>query len=355
MIKRSTATDGLGILRFRNGLQIKTSNLVAGLGLVAATVLLGLYSLRTGLTETGIADILAILSGGHVADAKAYALLNVRLPRILLGFMVGWAVALCGAVLQSLARNPLADPGLFGFSQGSIIMIMLLLILVPLAPKSLVALAAVSGGLCVAALLLWLVGAGRSSGLSIVLMGIAVETVLSSFGSLLILYLPAETSIALSEWLAGSLFQANWPLIAAFLPLFFLSLAGILIAGRALVAYDLGNEMAMALGEPVARSRPMLLLFAVVLSAAAVTAVGPLMFLGVLAPHIAAFLSPATGRARLVLSGLMGGILVVAADTLTRGVAVGLPMPLGLSLTIIGVPLFIIALRLQALRRFQSH
>jgi len=355
MIRRGTATDGLGILRFKNGFQIKISNLVAGLGLAMAAVLLAVYSLQIGLTKTGISDFLAIFVGAELSDAKVYALIDVRLPRILVGFMVGWAVALSGAVLQSLARNPLADPGLFGFSQGSMIMIMLLLIVVPLAPKSLVALAAVAGGLCVAGLLLWLVGGGRSSGLAIVLMGIAVETVLSSFGTLLILYLPPETSLALSEWLAGSLFQANWSLIAAFLPLFFLSLAGILIAGRALPAYDLGNEMAMALGEPVARSQPMLLLFAVVLSAAAVTAVGPLMFLGILAPHIAAFLSPATGRARLVLSGLTGGILVVAADTLTRGVAVGLPMPLGLSLTIIGVPLFIIALRLQALRKFQSH
>ncbi len=355
MIRRGTATDGKRVLRLANGLQMRTGNLLAGCGLAAAALILAAWSTGLGLTDAGLADLLRALTGGSLSDAETYALLTVRLPRILLGFMVGWAVALSGALLQSIARNPLADPGLFGFSQGSMIMIMLLLVIAPVAPKSLVALAAVTGGLCVAGLLLWLVGGERSSGLSIVLLGIAVETVLSSFGSLLILYLPTETSIALSEWLAGSLFQANWSVIAAFTPLFVLGLVGSLLAGGATSAYDLGTEMAQALGEPVARSRPLILLFAVVLSAAAVTAVGPLVFLGVLAPHIAGFLSPAVGRARLLLSGLVGGMLVVAADALTRGIAGGLPLPLGLSLTMVGVPLFIIALRLQALRKLQSH
>lgn len=355
MIRRGTATDGKQVLRLESGLQMRTGNLVAGFGLVGAILLLAAWSAGLGLTDAGFADLLRALSGGVLSEAEVYALFTVRLPRIVLGFMVGWSVALSGALLQSIARNPLADPGLFGFSQGSMIMIMLLLIVAPVAPKSLVVLAALAGGLCVAGLLLWLVGGERSSGLSIVLMGIAVETVLSSFSSLLILYLPTETSIALSEWLAGSLFLANWSVIAAYFPLFVLSLAGIVLAGRATAVYDLGTDMAQALGDPVARSRPVLLLFAVVLSAAAVTAVGPLIFLGVLAPHIAGFFSPAVGRARLFLSGLMGSILVVAADALTRGIAGGIPLPLGLSLTLIGVPLFIIALRLQALRKYQSH
>lgn len=355
MIRRGLAMDGKRVLRLSNGLQMRIGNLRTGVGLAVAALVLAILSTGLGLTDTGFFDLLNALFGGQISGTEGYALWTVRLPRILLGFMVGWAVALSGALLQSIARNPLADPGLFGFSQGSMTMIMLLLIIAPMAPKSLVVLAAVTGGLCVAGLLLWLVGGERSSGLSIVLMGIAIETVLSSFGSLLILYLPAETSIALSEWLAGSLFQANWTMITAFTPLFVLSLAGILLAGPAMATYDLGPEMAMALGEPVARSRPVILVFAVVLSAAAVTAVGPLVFLGVLAPHIAGFISPAIARARLFLSGLMGGILVVAADAMTRGVAGGLPLPLGLSLTMVGVPLFIIALRLQALRKQQSH
>ena len=355
MTRRSIATDGKSVLRFSNGLQLRSGNIWAGLGFALVTVILAACATGLGATEAGLGDLLRMLSGFSLSDEDAYALFTVRLPRIVLGFMVGWAVALSGALLQSIARNPLADPGLFGFSQGAMTMIMLLLVLSPAAPRELIALAALSGGLCVAGLLIWLVGGERSSGLSIILMGIAIETVLSSFGSLLILYLPTETSLALSEWLAGSLFQASWQLIVAFLPVFLFSIVGIMLLGAALTIYDLGTETAMALGEPVARTRPLILVFAVLLSTSAVTAVGPLAFLGVLAPHLAAFVSPAIGRARLFLSGLMGGILVLAADVLTRGFAGDVPMPLGLSLTMVGVPLFIIALRLQALRRFHSH
>ncbi|SMH46562.1 FecCD family ABC transporter permease [Azospirillum agricola] len=347
-MKLDRATDGRRILRLAGGLPMRTGNLWAGAGLLAAALLLAALSAGLGRTDTGLLDLLAgVAEGGE----QAYALWTVRLPRILMGFMAGWSVALAGAMLQSIARNPLADPGLFGLSQGSMTMIMLLLVLLPGAPKPLVALAAVAGALAVALALIALVGGSRAGGPAILLMGIAIETVLSSVGSVLLLHTPPETSIALADWMAGSLFQASWTGIAAFAPLMPLSLLGIALAGRALAVYDLGHETAMALGEPVGRSRPLILLFAVGLSASAVTAVGPLTFLGVLAPHLAGFLSPAVARARLLLSGLMGGILVVAADALTRGLAGDLPLPIGLALTLIGVPLFILALRLQALRR----
>ncbi|KNY33655.1 iron ABC transporter permease [Agrobacterium sp. SUL3] len=354
-MKRHFATDGKAVLRLPSGLQIGIGNLKAGLALVGLALVLAAISVSLGNTETGLFDLLHGLAGGHLGDDQAYALWTVRLPRILLGFMAGWSVALAGAMLQSVARNPLADPGLFGLSQGSMTTIMLLLVLVPAAPKTMVALAAVGGGLAVAFLLIALVGRERSSGLAILLMGIAIESALSSVSSVLLLYTPAETSLSLADWMAGSLFQASWSTNLVFAPLFAASLAGIFLLGRALAVFDLGNEMAMALGETVRHSRPLVIVFAVILSASSVTAVGPLTFLGVIAPHLATFVSPAVGRARLFLSGLTGGILVVTADTLSRGLVADTPMPIGLALTLIGVPLFILTLRLQALRRTNSH
>lgn len=350
-MRRDRSTDGTPVLRLSGGLQLGIGNLRAGAGLAVVLVVLAAVSAGLGTTDAGLADLLRSLAGGTLDADAAYALWTVRLPRIVMGFLAGWCVALAGAMLQSIARNPLADPGLFGLSQGAMTTIMLLLVLVPAASKLMVAAAAGVGGLAVALLLIGLTGGGRSSGLAILLMGIAIESVLSSLASLLLLYTPPETSYGLADWMAGSLFQAGWDSIAVFAPLVGGSVGGILLAGRALSVYDLGNDLAEALGEPVAHSRPLILLFAVALSAAAVTAVGPLTFLGVLAPHLAGFLSPATGRARLLLSAFMGGILVVAADALTRGLGHGLPLPIGLSLTLIGVPLFILALRLQALRR----
>ena len=344
------ATDGKPVLHFSTGLQIRLGNLAAAVFLCVLALLLSVMALLVGATETGFPDVLTGLAGATVAPDQAFALIDVRLPRIVVGFMAGWLVAMAGAMLQSLARNPLADPGLFGLSQGSMVVIMLLLVFMPEAPKGLIPVAALAGGLAVALALIWLSGGARSSGLAILLMGIAVDTVLSSVTSILILYTPKETSYSLSDWLAGSLFQASPEAILAIAPWFALSLVVAFFTGRALKSYDLGDELAQALGEPVAWSRPLILLAAVLLSSAAVTAVGPLIFLGVMAPHLAGFLSPARGRARLILSGLAGGVLVVGADCLTRAYAGDIALPLGLSLTILGVPLFIITLRLRALR-----
>lgn len=354
MMRRARALDGRPVLRLDNGFQIRLYNLGAALALCLACGALAALAVSIGAQDAGLADLLRSLTGEPLDPASAYALWTVRLPRIVIGFLAGGAVALSGAVLQSLARNPLADPGLFGLNQGSMVAIMLLLVFLPAAPREILPLAALLGGLGVGLLLIWLVGGARSGGLAILLMGLAVETLLSAVTSILILYTPPETSYGLSAWLAGSLFQANWSGAAAFAPWFAVGLIGIAVFGRSLAVYDLGPDMARAIGEPVARSRPLILVFAVLMSSTAVSAVGPLTFLGVLAPHLAAFVSPATGRARLVLSSLMGGALVVASDCLLRGLPSTTALPIGLAITLVGVPLFMITLRLRTLRRLQA-
>ncbi|TFH87216.1 iron ABC transporter permease [Billgrantia azerbaijanica] len=350
------AIDGRPVLRFTSGLEIGLGNLAAVAVLTVAAVVLTTLSLTVGFADTRVTDLAAAWHDGQDYELQ-FALLNVRLPRIVLGFMAGWCLALTGAMLQSLSQNPLADPGLLGLSQGSMVTILLLLLFVPSAPLGLIPVAAVVGGLAVVALLVWLMGGSTdgNSGLTLLLMGIAVDTMLSSVSSILILYAPPEISFAVSAWLAGSLFQASWGSIAALVPWFTLSLPAILLLGRAMRCYDLGDDTAMALGVPVTWSKPLILFVAVLLTSAAVTAVGPLVFLGVMAPHLAGFLSRSAGRARLVLSALTGGLLVVAADTLVRATTSDLALPLGLSLTLIGVPLFILTLRLRALATLRSE
>lgn len=348
---RTITTDGRAALRLPGGIALPLANLAAGLALVAAGVGLAMLSLTTGATPVTLAD----LFGGGTEDAR-FALTEVRLPRIVLGFMAGWCIALTGAMLQSLAQNPLADPGLLGLSQGSMLTILMLLVFVPAAPLALIPLAAMAGGLAVALLLVALTrggGGGRpgSEGLALLLMGIAVETTLSPLTAMLVLYLPPETSYAVSAWMAGSLFQASPATIAALAPWFLASLPVVAVLGRVTRVQDLGDPLAQALGAPLGWARPAILVAAVLLTSAAVTAVGPLAFLGVMAPHLAGAISRATGRMRLVLSGLTGGVLVIAADTLTRASPLTIALPIGLTLTLIGAPVFIIALRLRALAR----
>lgn len=351
-MKRQRALDGKAIIVLPGGLRLIRHNASAALILMLLCAIVAVFSLTAGTTAISFSDL-----SGQWQDLdrdQLYALWDVRLPRLAVGFMAGWCVALSGAMLQSISRNPLADPGLFGLSQGSVITIMILLIVWPGVPRTALPLAALAGGVAVAALLIGLVGGSRSSGLSILLMGLAVESVLTALTSILILYSSEEMSQALAEWVAGSLFAADSHAIAAFAPWFAASLVAILVTGRSLKSFDLGEHMAMAIGEPVPYSRPIILLVAVLLSSAAVAAVGPLIFLGVMACHLAGFLSPATGRARLVLAALMGGLLVILADALVREYAQAITLPIGVAITIVGAPLFIISLRLRAVHHLSA-
>ena len=353
-MRRARTLAGERVVRLGGGLQVRARHVGAAAFLAALALGLALVGLGVGATRTGPLDLLAAVLG-DAPEADTFALLTVRGPRIVLGFLAGACVAVAGAMLQAVARNPLADPGLLGLSQGSMVMIMALVVLVPDAPPALVPVAAVAGGLLVAGGLVLLAGRAHTAGLAILLMGIAAETMLSAVGSILILYSPPEASYALGDWLAGTLFTASWSTIAALVPFALAGAVAVALIGRALEAYEMGEEMAMALGESVTRSRPALVFIAVLLNAAAVSAVGPLSFLGVMAPQLAGLLAPASGRPRLVLSALTGGALVIAADTLARAaggdaLGGGIALPIGLSLTLVGVPLFVVAMRLRALR-----
>ncbi|WP_319532129.1 iron ABC transporter permease [uncultured Cohaesibacter sp.] len=338
-------------LVFTNGLHIRLHNLGMMASLLVGSLLLAIISLSIGSTQMDPGDLFAILWSGTSEADQAFAIWDVRLPRLLLGFMAGWTVALTGAMLQSLVQNPLADPGLLGLSQGSMVTITLLLVFYPSTPASLFPFAGLAGGIAVGVLLLLLLGRSNSGGLPVLLMGIAIETTLSSVTMILILYTVPETSYALAAWMAGTLFNANWSSVAEFSPWFALTALVIFFLGRSLKVFDLGEQAAMALGEPIAVTRPVILLAAILLTSATTAVVGPLVFLGIMAPHIASFLSPATGRPRLLLSAMIGGLLVMGADALTRLALGDIALPTGLSIVMIGAPAFIIILRMRALRR----
>lgn len=347
--------DGKRALLFDSGLRVKLHNLLAFIVLLMLSIMIALVSLASGSTQLSVPETIVILFTGPAAQGDAVVIWDIRLPRILLGLMAGWCIALTGAMMQSITKNPLADPGILGLSQGSMVMIIALLVFFPAVPSSFYPLAGMVGGLFIGFMLLALVGKNSSGGLPVLLMGIALETTLSSLTMILVLYTDPETSSALSRWYAGSLFNSSWKSIENLAPWFVLSLPVILVLGFSLKSYALGDQVAMAIGEPVKWSRPLILLATVLLTSASAAAVGPIIFLGVMAPHLAEFLSPSSGRARLLLSAMMGGILVVAADLVSRTAASDIALPTGLSVVLIGAPAFIIILRIRAFKRTYNH
>ncbi len=337
----STSVAGDRVLRLPTGLQIRQRDIRVALVLIGMLAALVLLALGTGSIPVSLG---ALWGGGASAD-QHYALYGVRIPRIVVGFVAGCSVALSGAVLQSVTRNALADPGILGLSQGAIVTVMLLLVLAPSAPQWLVFLCALAGAVAVALLLFMLAGRERGGSLALLLMGIALESVLSSVSGVLLLYMPSEVSQSLSEWMLGTLFQASPRNMLWMFPLFIVCSLGVLWAGPPTRALELGEELAQSVGEEAGHSRPRLLLFAVVCNTAAVAVIGPLTLLGVMAPHLVAFMAAARSRARLYLSALTGGVMVVLADTISRGIAHDRGLPIGVIITLTGVPLAIILMR----------
>ncbi|WP_068298224.1 iron ABC transporter permease [Pararhodobacter sp. CCB-MM2] len=319
---------------------VRVIDLSAGLGLTVAALVLALASVTLGHQSLPLSALL-----GPLSDDQSFALWEVRLPRVVMGAMAGFAVALSGALLQGMVRNPLADPGLLGLSQGAMLVLLLCLVLAPGLPAGWITPMAVCGGMAVAGLLMAL--AGRAEGLGLLLLGLGMESTLSSAATILMLYAPPEASTMLAQWMAGSLFRASWDSIATFGPWAALALPALVMLGPGLSVLVLGDERAATLGLPVPLLRLGVMLAAVSLSAAALQWVGPLAFLGVMAPNLAGAMTGASGRARLTLAGLTGSVLVLGADVLSRGLEPGLVMSIGLTLSVVGVPAFLILLRLR--------
>ena len=340
--------DGYRLLRLF-GVEVRLIDLWVILALSIVVGIAIFVSLGVGTTDVRISDL---MTGRSLDESQRYAVMNLRLPRALTGFAAGAAIAVSGAMLQLLTRNPIADPGLLGLAQGSLLAIMLSLIIAPQLHGIWVPLIGSLGGLSVAMFLGWVTRQnGHIDALAILLLGLAVETTLSSIAAVVILYAPTDLSFAISVWLAGSLYQTGWNSLGALLPWMILALPLLFICGPMLKLFALGEERAHALGLNLNLARMVVLITTVILTSSAVMVTGPLVFLGIIAPHIAASILPSSGRARLVLSGLTGGIFVVAADCVSRALGSEIGLPIGLCLTLLGVPLFIITLRLRSMRR----
>ena len=344
------ALDGRRLIVLPGGGAMRLADVLAAAGLALAVVVLGAASLNVGGTALDIGTILRGLSGGALPADQAFALFEVRLPRLALALLAGACVALSGALLQGLVQNPLADPGILGLSQGAMLVVLLMLIFAPATPAQGLGPAALAGGAGVAVCLRGL-GGGGAAGLGVLLLGIGVESVLSSVSTLLLVYTPPEASLQMGQWMAGSLFRASPEAVRALLPWALAAIPAVIILGPGLRALDLGEDRARTLGVRVGLLRPGVLGAAVLLSSAAILWVGPLSFLGIMAPQLAGALTGASGRARLVLSALTGGLLVVAADLLARLADPGIAVPIGLALSVTGVPFFLVVLRLKTAAR----
>ena len=289
-----------------------------------ARVLLGDYTVT-------IPDFFRILTGTDIPGAT-YIVMESKLPRALMGVLVGAAFGMAGAIFQTTLRNPLASPDIIGISFGASAAAVVAIVLLGLQGGA-VSAAAVIGAIGVAVVVRWT--AGASAGQRLVLVGIGVAAALQAVIQYVFTRVDEYEAQRVLRWLTGSVSSADWPTLRVLTLALLVLVPVTALLARSLRVTELGEDTAAALGVPVRRSE-LLLLLAVVLGAVAVAAAGPIAFVSFLAGPIARALNG--GRATLLGSALTGAVVVVAADYVADYLLADINFPVGVVTGAIGAP-----------------
>lgn len=310
--------------------------------LTLATLAVLVINIGTG--EYPIAALDVIRTALHLPGANPdydFVVNTLRLPRMLVAVLVGVALGISGAILQGLTSNPLADPNIIGISQGAGLAAVAVIVLARNAPSSVVPFAAFGGALIVALLIYLLAWRHSDSPIRLILVGIGLGSVLGALLSLLITFGDVNDVQRALLWLTGSVYGRSWSEFWALLPWIVIFVPVALLLNRPLNALNLGEDVARGLGSRVVYERGLLLITAVALAGSTVAAAGTVGFVGLMAPHMARRLVGASHEGLLPVAGLIGGLLVVAADLAGRTLFAPIEIPCGLVTAAIGAPFFI--------------
>ena len=283
------------------------------------------------------------------------AIWELRMPRALLAAVAGAALAICGAVLQSLLRNGLADPYLLGISSGASAGAVVVVLTASTAASFVMASGALVGALAAFSLVLLLAWAAGNGNHNIILAGVAITQLFSALTSFLIMFsADANTTRGVLFWMLGSLASSSWQTVALSAAIFAVSFVVLFCHSTALDAFTFGADSAASLGINVKRVRMVVIGVASLLAATIVSSSGAIGFVGLVLPH-AARLMVGTGHRRVLpVSAALGAILLVWVDALGRTVAVPVEIPVGVITALVGVPLFI-ALLIKQGRGSRTH
>jgi iron complex transport system permease protein len=325
----------------------RTLWLVIGLGVL---LVLCVLSVCFGVRAVSIDDILAALGGQ--TDTLAQAAIVKRLPRTVLALLVGAALALSGATMQAVTRNPIAEPGILGVSNGASLAVVLGIAFLGLTnPYGQMAFAIV--GAAVAATFVYTVGSlgrGGATPLKLALAGAATSAAFASLISAIMLP-RVDLLQTFQSWQIGGVGGAEWPRIALTAPVLAVGALICFASARGMNSLALGDDMAKGLGEHVFRTRLMSALGAVILAGAATAIAGPIGFVGLVIPHVCRLLIGTDHRWLLPFSALAGAALLLASDIIGRVIAPSSEeIQVGIITAVVGAPFFIWIVRRQKVR-----
>ncbi|MDX1993217.1 MAG: iron ABC transporter permease [bacterium] len=323
---------------------------LAALLLLAFTLVVLVVSINYGAYNMTPLDVIRTLTGTLPADhpdARNFNLVvhTFRLPRILVAFLVGAALATSGALMQSITRNPLAEPGILGVTAGAGLAAVVVIVWRSDVPLTLLPWAAFGGALLTAGsvyLLAW--KQGGTSPVRLILIGVAIAAVLGSLTTFILVFGEINDVQQAYVWLAGSVHGRTWDHVRT-LGLWLLMLLPLaFFSARSLNALNLGDDVAKGFGVRVEGQRALLLVISVALASVSVAVAGTIGFVGLVAPHITRRLVGPAHEGMLPITALFGGALLVLADLISRWAIAPSELPIGIITALIGAPYFLFLL-----------
>ncbi|MCM3741551.1 iron ABC transporter permease [Oceanobacillus luteolus] len=308
-----------------------------------------LLSISLGSSSVSFGRILPTLFG-QGSFKEEFILFSVRLPRVIVLSLAGMALAISGALLQSVTRNDLADPGIIGINAGAGVGITCFYLFIKTDIQHyayvLPAVAFISALLTAA--LIYFFSYEKGKGIQptkLVLIGVGFAFTLS--GLMMVLVSSAERSEVdfIAQWLAGNIWGADWPFILAILPWLLIGLPIVFYKANTLNILTMSEPTAIGLGIHLTKERLLLIVIAVALAAAAVSITGGIGFIGLMAPHIAKRLVGPRHQLFLPIALFVGSILLMISDTIGRTIIESSAVPAGIIVAFIGAPYFIYLLR----------
>lgn len=311
-------------------------------GLVSAAALTVLASLAVGTREIPLDSVIRVLLGGASATNDARIITELRVPRTVLGLVAGAALAAAGVLMQGVTRNPLADPGLLGVNAGASLGVVVGLSVFGASRATGLVLFAIVGA-AIATAVVYLVAGGRGfrpGPVTLTLAGAAFAAVATSLVAVVLLSSEA-TFNQYRFWSVGSLSGRSLDDLAGIAPLLVIGLVGAAVLAPALNTLALGDDLARGLGQKVGVVRLLAATTIVFLCGAATSLVGPIVFLGLVVPHVSRAIAGADYRWITAYSLLLGPIVLVLADVIGRVVSQPAELEAGIVVAFIGAPVMI--------------
>lgn len=311
--------------------------LLIGVSLLIAAFII---SMIFGAADTSLKDLWHAISSDHT-NQNSSILREIRLPREVAAIAVGSALAVSGAIMQGITKNPLADPGLLGLTAGANFALALSLALIPSLNYFSIMLICFIGAAIGMVLVvgIGMIRKGGNSPLKLVLAGSAVTAFLTAIAEGISLFFHINKNV--SMWTSGGLIGTSWGQLKVILPAILIGIAVAFFLSRQLTILSLSEDVAVGLGQKTALVKGLLFAVIIILAGAAVALVGNMAFIGLMVPHMVRWAAGTDYRYLLPITAIAGGIFMLMADTVARTMNAPYETPVAAIISILGLPFFL--------------